>query len=562
MQRDISDAMEKLAREQYAVHRGELRGRYTPGGDVEIMLPGTTEHVVMESTVFHENTHRYLFLNTTFGFVQQTLSILSDVENGLPKELKQNIDRSLERLWQASCLVHEGVATYRQYCYISAVKSKDFAESYVQQKPELYRSGFKLFSDAVKSARIAAMSDEMTALMLAEAALSTNIIDFLPDIINGKIDDLTNSVHKDSPNVRMTNIAESFVSGTNVLQTIPQKLLCSTENGLLPEESREFAKAWAILLSNIARSCKIKVYGVEDYPRFFSQRLRETTEALSANAKKNGFELTFKLNMAPENHEEAWAYVKETDANVRFVPQEFPILERNFYEQSAERVQEWCLKQLESLGANSVIYAHIFLPKRLLELPIDLEFEEDADKVLLLRSYSTEIYSHTELIVLLKENELPKVFSHPLLKNRIAISCALEDVFTDLVASIQEFVPNQARAAISLELLQTRTLFLYPDATRTFSYLKKLASRLIEQSPLEWGLVLSKHWRTTLIVFRIANGSCYIVGHCSEQGAIAFNNWAVSQGNRMKSSPDSGLLKTTPPEVLRAFCSHFIRFGY
>jgi len=280
MKKDTACAEEGLGVNN--IFRRSLRGSYTPGGKVEIILPGTMEDAILESTVFHENTHRYLFQSTSYGIVQQVISLLSQHRGHLPEQLKKKVDDLRVHLWDQSSLVHEGAATYRQYCWIRTQISKEVAEKYVKEKPPLYQSGFNLFATAVEAADVNAFDNEATALLLAEAALLTDILDHLPDILEGKTEALTSSSQKDSPNTRMKQIAETLAGGSDQRRLkIPEELLAAIEDGKLPLMSREYAKAWTVLLAGVGDITNIPLYGQQDYPEFFPNRLRELQEILS-----------------------------------------------------------------------------------------------------------------------------------------------------------------------------------------------------------------------------------------------------------------------------------------
>jgi hypothetical protein len=544
------------------IFRGSLRGSYTPGGKVEIILPGTMETAILESTVFHENTHKYLFQSTSYGFVQQFVSLLSQHHYHLPEQLKKKVKDLLGLLLDQSLLVHEGAATYRQYCWIRTQISKEVADKYVREKPEPYQSGFTLFATAVEAADLDAFDDEATALLLAEAALLTDILDHLPDILEGKTDALTSSLKKDSPNTRMKQIAATLASASDKRRLkIPEELLAAVEDGKLPLMTREYAEAWKVLLAGVGEITNIPLYGQQDYPDFFLNRLRELQDVLSKKAEENGVNMRFNAVLPPSGHDEQWAWALAAEADVFFVPEEYPMLQRIFEPQSVEIVQKSCLEYLRILGPEAKLYVHLFLPRRLKEMPIDLEFEEDADRVLLFRAYSSTTYQEKELIVRLDGDHIAELLSHHELDGRVAISCAFDDAFPVLSTQAQDDETKSVRISTTLKLLENRNIFFYPSEN-SFSKLKEIAFRLCQDNPLKWGVLLSQHWRTALVVLGSESTRWFFAAQTSEMATLEFLKWTETHIGRITSPEDDSLYSHDPTKTRHVFCSHYIRFGY
>ncbi|HEY0023993.1 MAG TPA: hypothetical protein VGB24_13825 [Longimicrobium sp.] len=564
--RDLPEIPESIRGKIYDAEQRRTRGRYSPGGRVEIMLPGMSQEATLESTVIHENTHRYLFGSTTFGFVQQTLYFVAHEHTAVPPHLNGIARDLLDVAERESLFVHEGAATFRQYEWIRLTISQDAAEAYVGGMNNFYRSACAAFRTAVNDAAISILTPSAVGLLLAEAALNTTIWNVFPEFLSHGTATVAAAMTNDSPNRRFQRISERLAQEP-YLKEIEEKLRDKHETHPFPERSVEYADAWAILLKEIDACCNLTVYGSDEYPIVFRREIQSVVDALERERKQlqlNGF--SFALNLVPEAHDEAWDWALEREAQIHYVPDEFPLLNRAFDEEDPKNLLLWCFHYLEEMGPQTIFYIHVFLPERLLKLPIDREYEEDADHVIIIRPYAPNHSATTsdELIVRVKGGAIPELVAHPLLSGRVAISAALHDVFSDLAPpqdDRESHADAEIRALAVEKLTDSNHVFLYPRAGTTNDIIE-LASGLAARTDVQWSVIRSDHWSTTLMVLSQVDSKYLIMIHCSELSVMRFREWAQEQSTSIRGVNAEVLVEGIPPHVLGTFCSHFIRFGY
>lgn len=121
---------------------GVIHGKYSVGGTMNLYVEPGQGVRRREGLALHEWVHSELIDNSAFGRIQSMLHTGSQLD--LPASHTERFEELLQYTMASCGIVHEGLAAYRELCWLAANESAQSARRYFDSVPAEYREGIEL----------------------------------------------------------------------------------------------------------------------------------------------------------------------------------------------------------------------------------------------------------------------------------------------------------------------------------------------------------------------------------------------------------------------------------
>lgn len=339
-------------------------GYYDLDDKTHVIIPSDRYNGQVESTIYHENTHLYLFSCTSFGLFQKLLGLLQSRGAYLPKAIRDRVDRLLDYSLSESLLVHEGVATFCQIAYLANKLSPTAASEYLSNKPERYQAGCSRIKAIVESLSLPFLDVDDAAKAVCESVLNTSILEHSTVVYEDDESILLRMIREESPNERLNRLWSSLTHAetlrmlrSNIITAATDAFgdVCST-SGRIPYEERHVA--YSAIMKSIDATI-FPVYGSGD-SHFILRRLKAVTSKLRHRAHELGLTELADLEFIVVPREETVEY----EGNVEFRPGKPPDKEIAAIDCLLQKHE--ALKMLEEYSLHNegrhLLYFHVLEP--------------------------------------------------------------------------------------------------------------------------------------------------------------------------------------------------------
>jgi hypothetical protein len=201
-------------------------GQYTPGGPPVVYSPIQTRNQWSRATLVHEEIHRTLTINTTYGLLYQTLAL--GIHKGLPSDL---LSPCLREMWG----VQEGTATYSQLVYVAIDDPAGLDEAVsllpseeLGQPP--YREWFDRLAQLLPVRPVRSPEDLLRASDEADLVLGLALYALNPDIFGSLPPPAEASLER----------FEAFLEPVSPDRRLVRTIACLRQGGTLDAISRQF----------------------------------------------------------------------------------------------------------------------------------------------------------------------------------------------------------------------------------------------------------------------------------------------------------------------------------
>lgn len=137
MQRDETDFK--------ALVGAEIHGRYSASGTAYLYIHQNLGDQRRQGVELHEWVHSELLDNAAYGRFQQMLHLVT--VRGPPGRFRDRCGELFEISMAACAVAHEGLAAYRELCWLCSNEDHQAAKDYIGKLPPEYREGIDQVSD-------------------------------------------------------------------------------------------------------------------------------------------------------------------------------------------------------------------------------------------------------------------------------------------------------------------------------------------------------------------------------------------------------------------------------